>query len=480
MGVAALNRRASEPGEGLNTLELIVQAALHAVSDCGAPGLARRVGCVYAAAGLTKLKNPAQAVATALGAPSAYTVLAVPGIAQQSMINAALTAIRSGQCDAVVLCGGETRQRDDIARRAGIELAPPDEPDSEPDETWKPDPGFMARPEVDAGLVYPARQYSMIDNARRFANGWTMDEHRDDIARLWSHFSAVSADNPDAAFGGYRTARDLREPSADNRPLAFPYNKWLVSQWSVDQASALVFASVEVAKACNVPRDRWLYPIVALESSHVLSLSQRLEMHRWPAMGVLGAEASNHLGHPLEEIVLREVYSCFPAAVRIQQAELRLGNGVAPTISGGMTFAGGPLNNFVFHATAMIAKRVRVVGASGLVTSVSGLLTKPGLSVYQPRPPRPHTLIADLAAPSAAATPEARLAARPAGSGRVATYTVTYDGLAPSTVYAVVDLDNDAGRAIATVSDPVVAAEATRSELIGTPCHVEDGRLCIA
>ena len=480
VGAAALNQRGTEAGDGLNTLELTVAAALQAVADAAGSGLGRRVGRIYAAAGLTKLRNPAAAVAAAVGAPSARTVLAVPGIAQQAMINDALAAIQSGRCDAALLCGGETRRRDDIARRRGIELAPPDEPDCDPDETWKPDPGFMARAEVDAGLVHPVRQYAMIDNARRAALGWTIQEHRDDISVLWSQFSTVSAGNPDAAFGGRRTAHELREPSAENRPLAFPYNKWLVSQWSVDQASALVFASAATAQACGVPRDRWIFPTVALESSHALSLSQRLEMHRWPAMGVLGAAASQHLGHPLAEVTLQELYSCFPAAVRVQQAELGLNAGSVPTMTGGMTFAGGPLNNFVFHSTAAMSHKIRDGDVAGLVTGVSGLLTKPGLGVYHPGPVDMPMLVADLAAKASAATPSAPLAEEPDGSGKVAAYTVTYDGLDPQTLFAVVDLDDAAGRAIATVTDPVLASEATETELIGAPCRIEDGLLLLS
>ena len=41
-------------------------------------------------------------------------------------------------------------------------------------------------------------------------------------------------------------------------------------------------------------------------------------------MAVLGRAAERHLGRPLRDIRLAEVYSCFPAAVRVQQRELGL------------------------------------------------------------------------------------------------------------------------------------------------------------
>ena len=50
-------------------------------------------------------------------------------------------------------------------------------------------------------------------------------------------------------------------PSASNRPLAFPYNKWHSTQWTVNQAAALMLCSVEVATRCGVPTDRWVFPL---------------------------------------------------------------------------------------------------------------------------------------------------------------------------------------------------------------------------
>ena len=478
VGAGAVHQSVDEPGGGLDTRDLMVESARLALTDAEAPGIGARIGRVYSTAGLTKLRNPAGEVAAGLGAPEAHSVLALPGVSQQSLINAAIGAIESGRCDAAVVCGGETRGRDDTARRAGVTLAPPQEAAGDPDETWSPQKGFMGRAEVEAGLVVAVLQYAMIENARRAAHGWSIDEHRDDIAEVWSRFSAVAAANPDAAFGRYRPPRELREPGPSNRPLAFPYNKWLASQWSVNQAASLVFASVEAADACGSPRDRWVSPAVALESTAMVPLSQRAEMHRWPAMAVLGQAAATHLSRPLDDIGLVELYNCYPSAVRVQQAELGLPADGTPTVTGGMGFAGGPLNNFVLQSTAAVVHRVRSCGSTGLVTGVSGLLTKPGLTVYEPRPPE-AVLRGDLKDAAAAATPTAAPADDPSGPGRVATYTVPYEGMDPVRIAAVVDLDGGRGRAIALLDDPEAAAEATRVELIGTPCEVRSGTLIL-
>ena len=305
VGVAALNQRVSEPGGGLDTLELMMEAARKAVADAGGAGLGRRVGRVYSTGGLTRLRDPARSVAAAVGAPDATTVLALPFVSQQTLLNSAMEAVRSGECDAALVCGGETRARDDAARRAGIELDPPDEPPDtpEPDETWRHTGETLAPPELRVRMVSAVQQYAVIDSARRVARGWTLDQHRDDISELWARFSEVAAANPDAAFGGRaRDAAWLRQPGPDNRPLAFPYNKWHSTQWSVDQAAALLITTAGTAEDCGVPRDRQVFVAAALESTHALSLSRRRHMHRWPAMGVLGEVAQAHLGRPLAEI----------------------------------------------------------------------------------------------------------------------------------------------------------------------------------
>ena len=118
----------------------------------------------------------------------------------------------------------------------------------------------------------------------------------------------------------------------------------------------------------------------------------------------LRAAAEQHLGGRRTIIQHKEVYSCFPSAVRVQQRELGLAVDGTPTVTGGMAFAGGPFNSFVLHATVEIARRIRAQGGRGLVTTVSGLLTKPGLAVWGAVPGDGPALVADLTQEVAAAT----------------------------------------------------------------------------
>ena len=83
-----------------------------------------------------------------------------------------------------------------------------------------------------------------------------------------------------------------------------------------------------------------------------------------------------------------ELYSCFPIAVRVQARELGVAPGRRLTVSGGMAFAGGPLNNFVFQSLVRMVEALRRDRrGAGMVTAVSGMLTKQGVSLWSAMPP---------------------------------------------------------------------------------------------
>ena len=273
-------------------------------------------------------------------------------------------------------------------------------------------------------------------------------------------------------------AQALDTPSASNRPLAFPYNKWHSTQWTVNQAAALLLCSVGAAVSAGVPSDRWVFPLAGVESSQAVSLLRRREPEAWPAMGVLGRAVADRIGRPLAEVEILEVYSCFPAAVRVQQRELGLPLDVAPTVTGGMAFAGGPFNNFVLQAMVDVVARVRAdPSALGVVTTVSGLLTKPGIGAWSGRPDGRPPLVADLAADAESATGTVEVVETLEGyegEAGVVTYTVAFDGMDPVRT-VVVGRVSDGLRCVAISEDPDLAAHAITHELVGARVRVAGG-----
>lgn len=467
------------PDQLPDPLDMMESAARSAIEDTGAGGhlreLISRLSLVAVPEGNWAYGDPARSIADRLGASAARTVRVEIGVPQHAPIRAAIEGIRDGRIEAALVVGGEAKASQLAVQRAGGVPAGEQPDGAEPDERWWPAGEIMAEAEIAAGIWAPVEQYACIDAALRHAEGVDLDTHLDQIADLWHGFNEVATRNPDAAFPAPLDREFLRAAGPGNRPLAFPYAKWHSTQWAVDQGGAMVLTSVGLARELGVPTDRWVFPRVALESSLSVSLTKRAEMGRWPAMQVLGAAAAGHLDRPLAEVEHCEIYSCFPAAVRVQQRALGLPTDGVPTIMGGMPFAGGPFNNFTYQSTAAVVGRVRTEpGSLGMVSTVSGLLTKPALAVWSTEPG--PALVADLVDEASAATATREVTHEAEGPGVIASYTVTYDGTAPAAAFVIADLP-DGRRWIGTSTDADLVGVGVSEELIGRQVQI-DGVTC--
>jgi acetyl-CoA C-acetyltransferase len=156
-----------------------------------------------------------------------------------------------------------------------------------------------------------------------------------------------------------------------------------------------------------------------------------------------------------------------------------------------MAFAGGPFNNFVFQATAAMAGALRAdPGSLGVVTTVSGLLTKPGLGAWSASPDGQGPLLGDLGAEAARVTGSVEVIEtleEYTGPATVVTYTVTpgssgavagTPALPWSRTVVVADAD-DGRRGVAISDDPEVAAQAVSGELIGRSGAVKAGAFAL-
>jgi acetyl-CoA C-acetyltransferase len=457
-------------------IDLMCAATDAALDDAGGGvrrSLASRIATVAVPEGNWGYGDPGRRVADRIGLRAPRTIRVEIGVPQHAPIRAAIEGIAAGSIEAALVVGGEAKASQLARQRAGGTSTWTEADGAEADEHWWPSGEIMAEPEISAGIWAPVEQYACIDAALRHAEGVTVPEHLDQIARLWHGFNEVATRNPHAAFGAPRSEAFLRDPGPGNRPLAFPYAKWHSTQWAVDQAGAVVLCSVGLARELGIPSDRWVFPRVALESSFSASLTRRDRMGEWPAMAVLGNAAAAHLGRDLDTVEHAEVYSCFPAAVRVQQRALGLPVDGVPTVLGGMAFAGGPFNNFTYQATHEVVQRVRQdPGSLGLVTTVSGLLTKPALAVWSSEPG--PSLVADLAGAADAATVQREVTGDAQGVATVASLTITYEGDEPSSSFVIADLP-DGRRWIGTSTDPALLDGARRQEMIGTEVHVDGG-----
>lgn len=479
VGIGVATQREDDPAQALDPLALMVEAVRLAGQDAAAPALLGALDRILVPRGRWKYGDPGRAIATAVGAAHAGTVLSTVGVLQQTLLGNACGAIAAGEISAALVVGGDAGYRILRSRITGQEVPSPD-PGGTPDVLLAPKEELRHEAELRAGLRMPVGLYAMMESAFRARRGLTVDAHRDQVAALYSRFSAIAAANPAAWTRKEYQPGAIRSASDRNPMQAFPYTKLHCSSWNVDQAAALLFCSARMAEAMGVPQDCWIYPWASTESNHMVPVCARAELDACPGARIAGRAALEPFGLGVEDLDLIELYSCFPIAVEAYAEELGIDMGRELTVTGGMSFAGGPYNNYVLQSTARMAQLLRAgQGRTGLVSSVSGTLTKQGFGLWSTQPAPDGFQWADLTDAVARATAAKPVVSEASGDGRVAGFTVLHERGEPSSGVAIVDLAGGQ-RAVVTTDDPVLVARMEEAELCGAPVAVTGERFRLA
>jgi acetyl-CoA C-acetyltransferase len=480
VGVGMVEQRCDDPTEALEARELMRRAVEAAAADAGAGAaeVLSRVGVVALPHGQWHYGDPGRFLADAIGAGDATTVIALVGVLQQTLIGDACRRVAAGDVDAALVVGGEARYRALRSRILGVD-APASTDDARPDVVLEPTADLVLESEVRGGLGgMPVGYYAVIESALCGALGRTVDEHRDEVAALYARFTRVAAANPHAWKRDPLDAAFIRDASAKNPMLAFPYTKLHNSSWNVDQATALLVCATGLADAAGIDPSRRLYPLASAESNHALPLTVRPDLASCPGVRVAGRRALGHIGASPTALDAVDLYTCFPAAVQLHARELGIGPELEWTVTGAMPFAGGPFNSYVLQATGRMVEILREQGDRrlGLVSSVSGLLTKHGVGVWSTAPPddQPFAFIdvsdevADAERPRPIATADdAR------GEAFVVGHTVLY-GEGDAHAVALVDL-RDGARFLARSDDPAVVRAFETELCCGRSVQVREG-----
>lgn len=404
VGVAARSYR-PEDGEVPDLLDAMVEAARAAGRDAGGSALLERVAWVGVPKGAWTHPDPGRVVAEGVGAGAVHTVLGEVGVLQQAVIDAACRAVQVGAPAALVV-GAETAHGSTVGAPGAVIDARAGA--AEPDEHLTTHDLGVSAVEIAAGLYDPPTVYAVLESAHAASVGWDRAEHQRRLGALWAGFAAVAATNPAAWRTDSPSAAAILTPDATNRMVATPYTKLCCSNIQVNQAAALLLTTAGVAGSLGIARDRWVFPHAGAVADHAVPVVQRPALHRSPNAAASIGHVLEAAGIGIDDLAHVDLYSCFPAAVQIAAAEAGLDPTRPLTVTGGMTFAGGPLNSYVLHSTAATADRLRGDPRStALVTSVSGFLTKYGAAVWAGQPPAGRWTGADVTA-EAEATSEAR------------------------------------------------------------------------
>jgi acetyl-CoA C-acetyltransferase len=427
-----------------------------------------------------RYRDPGALVATRLGAAPRQSVYTTGGgQTPQALVNRTALDIAAGEVD-VVLIGGAEAWRTRMRYRADNERPPWT---IEPDDTPVAEPFgeelLMSHPaELSRGLMMPVQGYPMFETALRAAAGRTVDEHQRHLGGLWSRFSEIAAANPHAWLPRRFSPAEISTPSPDNRLIGFPYPKLMNSNNAVEQSAALLLCSAEKAAALGVPRDLWVFPLSGADARDIPFLSNRIDLCSSPAIHAAGRDALALAGIGVHELAHVDLYSCFPSAVQIAANALGLGFDRDLTVTGGMSFAGGPWNNYVTHSVATMVERLRAEpGTFGLCSANGGFTTKHSLGVYSTQPPaggfrwaRPQDEVD--------AGPARDLAEDYEGAVAIEAYVVMHDRDGEPQNALAAALTPDGRRTWGSTADATVMKAMTEEEFVGRAADLTgDGTL---
>ena len=472
VGVGQILQRLEDPREADEPLAMMVAALQQAGEDSGAPKLLQRADSIYVLRGMWGYGDPGREIARRIGAATGETVGTPYGgnFSQACVIDAA-REIQAGRRGIVLVAGGENGRSLAQAQRQGVELRKTDVPGS-PDRMIAEDKPIFHPAELARGMNSASDIYAIIESAIRAARGEALDAHVERISELWAGFSAVACGNPNAWIRKPWSAQRIGRASPDNPMISYPYTRLMNANSRVDMAAGLILCSLATAREAGVPTEKLVFLHSATEANDSSYLSTRLDFHRSPAMRIAGGRALELAGKTIAEIDHVDLYSCFPSAVQVAATELEIPEARPLTVSGGLTFGGGPLNSYVLHAIARMAEVVREDrGSTGLVSGNGGWLAKHAFGLYSSEPPADGFRYENLqqqidALPLREALVDWR------GPVRVEAYTVACRAGKPRIAHAAC-LTDDGRRSWGTLEDPAVLDAMAREEFCGRRGHLD-------
>jgi acetyl-CoA C-acetyltransferase len=425
VGVGQVNDRPDNPADGLDPIELMAAALRAAEQDAGAALIdgADFLGIVQQISFRT-IPDARDPLSAALGIVPA-TMLQSEGPNGDSpvmLLNEAANRVGSGECRIALIAGAEALRT--AAARAAAEQAGR-RVDATREAAQRREPSYAQQ----YGLVAPVDVYPLYENALRASLGQNLAEAQGESGAIWSRFSEVAAANPHAWIRKAVSAEDIVTPSESNRPIAFPYNKLMVANSSVNQGAAFIVTSVGEARRRGIAEDRWIYIGNGAAAHEPNSPLQRDRYDHSASMAVSIRRTLELNAVDPAQLDAVELYSCFPCIPKLARRLIDWPVDRAASVVGGLTFGGGPIGNYMSHAIASMTDRLRVAGGTGLLFANGGYATHNHSIVVSSRPiaaasfPRSYDYQAEA---DAAREPIPALARDHLGAATVESYTVLY------------------------------------------------------
>ena len=392
VGVGEWLDRPQHPRDGLEPMDLMLRAARVAEDDARAALLPQVDSLDVVNMTSWPYHDAPGLLSECLGIHPRRTVYGeVGGETPLRCIQDAAQRIAAGQSRVALICGAEAQHTVSRALQLGIELpwtAPAN--DAPPPVRGRDLVHPLA---ARLGCAQPVSVYPFYETASTAHWRLSPRQAQHESSQLWSRYSRLAAGNSNAWLREPYSAEDIATRSPFNRMIAWPYSKLMVANPQVNQGAALLLTSLEIARRAGVPEHNLVYPwggAHAREPRDFLARDHYWESHAQNAV----LDACVQLAGGAFEAL--ELYSCFPCVPKMARRRLGLGESFEPSVTGGLTFFGAPLNNYMTHAACAMVRRLRsaLPNARGLLYGQGEFVTKHHGVVLSRRPYPGHPALA--------------------------------------------------------------------------------------
>jgi acetyl-CoA C-acetyltransferase len=389
VGIGEITDRPKEITDGLEPLALLIDALRRAEADSGA-ALLGEIDSLDVVNFLSwRYRDPEKQLASRLGITPKHAYYGpVGGESPIRYLHEAAKRIARGESSVAAVCGAEAQSTATRAERAGIRL--PWTPFAHDVEEPKRGAAFQKQVAVKLGVFRPVSVYPFYEAATSAHWGQTPREAMAESGALWSAYSQVASENPNAWLKRRFTPEEITTPSVDNRLIAWPYTKLMVANPTVNMGGAVLMTSLAKARIAGVPEHKLIHVIggaSAEEPRDYLERDQFVESH---AQNAVLAAVTDLAGGQAKAFDAIELYSCFPCVPKMARRTLGLGPDFNPTVTGGLTFFGAPLNTYMTHAACAMVRKLRNGHSLGLLYGQGGFVTKHhALVLSRQAPPEP-------------------------------------------------------------------------------------------
>lgn len=395
VGVGQVTRRDDEGVVLAEPITLLLDAARAAEADAGASLLDRVDSIELMPIGAWPYDDLPGMVVERLGLEPARVRARehpVGGETPIRALDAAAARIAVGEARVVLLAGAEGTRAVTRARRDGVQLP------------WTP-PGSRSTipvmpPELQraaaVGIGRAIHCFPLYEHALRAHEGASLADAQAESGAMWSHLTEVAAANPYAWSREVRSARHVAEIGPENRMISFPYTKSLTANPFVNQGAALLVTDDETARALGIPEERWVHPLGGAGADEPTDPRARIAYDHVPALDVTVRDVQERTATTIGEYDVVELYSCFPAMPKLTRRALGRSADAPISVTGGLSFFGGPGSNYLTHSLAAMVERIRADGGTGFIHGVGMFNTKHHAVVLRDRPrddgeyPVPH------------------------------------------------------------------------------------------